>query len=199
MHHPVPEGMSGQQTVDILQKRLELLGANKTGTFSVDCETWQSQLPSQQRLVHVMHNSESPASCFAILDTGNCLVADTPFDLLMQKLRAFYAPKKNVKVETKGQRYELGDFIIKVGSAVLGPNTSFKGILVEVEYCPCLTPSECWNLMKEFTQGFLGAVPDTPNAHLKAKMDTLYTPTDTVMQYLEFFNNFRKTVAAQQR
>ncbi len=40
----VPDGKSGQQTVDMMQRRLEALGATKCGTFSLDCETWQSQL-----------------------------------------------------------------------------------------------------------------------------------------------------------
>ena len=84
------------------------------------------------RVVQVLHNSEQPASCFAVLDTGTCLVADILMDLLMTKLKDFYAPRKNAKLESKGQRFELGDFVIKIGSVVLGQNTSFKGILVEV-------------------------------------------------------------------
>ena len=42
---PVPEGKSGQQMVDLLQKQIELLGAVKSGNFSVDCETYQSLNP----------------------------------------------------------------------------------------------------------------------------------------------------------
>ena len=40
--YPVPEGQSGQQTVDILQKRVEDLGAVKTGNFTVDCDTYST-------------------------------------------------------------------------------------------------------------------------------------------------------------
>ena len=85
----------------------------------------------------MLHNSEQPASCFSVLDTGTCLVADSLFDLLMLKLKGFYVPRKNAKVESRGQRYELGDFLIKIGSVVLGQNTSFKGILVEVGWRDC--------------------------------------------------------------
>ena len=42
VNYPVPEGQSGQQTVDMLQKRVEDMGATKTGNFSVDCETYAS-------------------------------------------------------------------------------------------------------------------------------------------------------------
>ena len=41
----MPEGKSGQQMVDLLQKQIELLGAVKSGNFSVDCETYQSLNP----------------------------------------------------------------------------------------------------------------------------------------------------------
>ena len=48
----------------------------------------------------------------------------------MNKLKNYYQQRKNAKMEAKGQRYELGDFILKVGSASLAG--SFKGIIVEV-------------------------------------------------------------------
>ncbi len=89
-------------------------------------------MAAPQRVIHLMHNSEQPASCFAVLDTGTCLVADSLLDLIIVKLKEFYTSRKNVRVEAKGQRYELADFIIKIGSVVVGQNTSFKGILVEV-------------------------------------------------------------------
>ena len=38
----------------------------------------------------MLHNSEQPASCFAVLDTGVCLVADLPFNLLMLKMKDYY-------------------------------------------------------------------------------------------------------------
>jgi len=90
-----------------------------------------------QRLIHIIHNSEHPASCFASLDTGTILVSDLLFDILMSKLTAaktgresFYQQRKGFRIESRGQRYELWDFIIKIGSVSLASN--FKGILVEV-------------------------------------------------------------------
>lgn len=43
LNFPVPDGLSGQQAVDMIQKKLETLGAEKTGNFAVDSETYQSQ------------------------------------------------------------------------------------------------------------------------------------------------------------
>ena len=40
----LPEGKSGQQAfaIEKLQKRAELMGATKTGTWCVNCETYQA-------------------------------------------------------------------------------------------------------------------------------------------------------------
>lgn len=37
---PVADGKSMQQTVDFLTKKAEFMGAVKTGTFTVDCDTF---------------------------------------------------------------------------------------------------------------------------------------------------------------
>ncbi|CAH1783444.1 unnamed protein product, partial [Owenia fusiformis] len=194
--YPMPDGKSGQQVVNNLQERVEMLGAAKTGTFSVDCETYHATATGANRMVHVLHNSQQPASCFAIVDTGTCLVADNLFDLIMLKLKSYYASRKNSKVESKGQRYELQDFAIKIGSVTIGQTMHFKGILVEVEYLPCMVPGECWHLMHEFMEGFMGIKIDNPPSYLKSKFDSVYTPSDTVQQYLEYFNIARKAVAS---
>ena len=76
------------------------------------------------------------------------LTSDTLFDLLMLKLTNVY--KKKTTIESKGPRFEIGDFIVKLGSVTVGG--VFKGILVEVEYCPCVVPNNCWGILQEFMQ-----------------------------------------------
>jgi len=195
--YAVPDGRSGAQVVDVLQKQVETLGAHKTGNYHIDCETYQSVMlnPSSPKTIHILHNSEHPASCFAILDSGNTLVADTLFNGLMSNLKNFYQARKGAKIESKGQRYQLADFIIKIGSVSLAG--SFKGILVEVEYCPSLVASECWNLMKELLQSIIGAAAENLPHELKSRADEIYTPTFTMLQYLYHFNNFRNKAMSQ--
>nr|CAD7401083.1 unnamed protein product [Timema poppensis] len=91
-----------------------------------------------QRTVHLLHNSEQPASVFSILDTGTKtipLVADGLFDKLMQKMTSMYTSKKQTKIEAKGPRFEIGDFCVKLGSVTMSQN--FKGVLVEKSHCSC--------------------------------------------------------------
>ncbi|KAL1416131.1 hypothetical protein MTO96_006400 [Rhipicephalus appendiculatus] len=93
-----------------------------------------------------------------------CLVADITFDMLMLKMAGIYSAKKSTKIESRGPRYEVADFLVKVGSVSMGP--SFRGILVEVEYLPCVVPSSCWDLMREFLQGFMGSTVQGPPQYL---------------------------------
>lgn len=192
---PYPVDKSGAQTIEYLTKRILDLGATPAGHFLVDCDTCMTtpQL-GQMRTLHVLHNSEMPASVFSILETGNKqipVVADNLFDLLMFKMTPVMNAKKQPKIESKGPRFEYGDFLVKLGSVTMGQN--FKGILVECEYRPCLVPSNCWELIKEFLAGFLGPqVPPRLFNPVHSKANDIYQPLDTIQQYLEHFTKIRK-------
>ncbi|XP_054268789.1 mediator of RNA polymerase II transcription subunit 20 [Macrosteles quadrilineatus] len=195
---PMTESRTGPQTIEFLTKRVLALGAVQNGQMLVDCETYMSvpQL-GPQRTIHVLHNSEQPASVFSLLETGTKtipLIADQLFDMLMLKISPFYTSKKQTKIESKGPRFELGDFLIKLGSVTMSQN--FKGVLVEVEYRPCVIPASCWELMREFLQGFLGScVQSIPPQYFQNRMNEVYQPLDTIHQYLDHFTMYRKTTS----
>lgn len=210
--YPLSEGKTGSQTIEFLTKRILALGAIQAGHFIVDCETYlTAPQHGTSKAVHIFHNSEHPASTFAVLETGTkqiTLVADSLFDLLMLKMTSTYISKKQTKIESKGIRFEYGDFLIKLGSVTMSEN--FKGILIEVEYQPCVIPSNCWELIRELLQGFLGTnIPNTIPGYFTqpsmmtmghpspnhTKQNDIYQPIDTICQYLEHFSNFRKQTA----
>lgn len=200
--YPVPADKTASAVIDLLQKRILNLGASHTGQFLVDCETYFSSpaISNPPKSLHVIHNSEQPATVFSILETPAKAVtftSDTLFDLLLLKLSNVYS-KKN-KIESKGPRFEIGDFLVKLG--VVSTNGNFRGILVEVEYLPCVVLQSCWGLLFEFMQGFLGSVVSNqvPTFLEKKAPNEIYTPVDTVQQYLEHFNNFKKSPSQQQQ
>ena len=122
------------------------------------------------------------------------LTSDTLLDLLMLKLTNVY--KKKTTIESKGPRFEIGDFLVKLGSVTVGG--VFKGVLVEVEYCPCVIINNCWGILQEFMQGFLGScVNNIPPQYFNNKGAETFTPVDTIQQYLEHFNIFRKTAGVR--
>uniref|UniRef100_A0A8U7P2I6 Mediator of RNA polymerase II transcription subunit 20 n=1 Tax=Corvus moneduloides TaxID=1196302 RepID=A0A8U7P2I6_CORMO len=94
------------------------------------------------------------------------------------------------KIESRGTRYQYCDFLVKLGTVTMGP--SARGISVEVEYCPCVIANDCWNLLMEFMQSFMGShTPGIPSV-FGSKHDSAYSPGDTMVQYMELFNKIRK-------
>ncbi|KAJ8872684.1 hypothetical protein PR048_026297 [Dryococelus australis] len=147
-----------------------------------------------QRTVHVLHNSEQPASVFSILDTGTktiSLVADGLFDLLMMKMTSMYTSKKQTKIESKGPRFEIGDFCVKLGSVTMSQN--FKGVLVEVRHSCFFLISNCVTLDKNFLRAFLKFLACSVILCRVAKQQ----PTEKlgkyrlIQQYLRHLNNKR--------
>jgi len=201
--YPGQENKTGPQIIETLTRRIVNLGAQQAGQFLVDCEVHQSVAPQQtggaaaNKQLYILHNSEYPASVFSVLESGTktvSLTSDTLFDLLMLKLTNVY--KKKTTIESKGPRFEIGDFIVKLGSVTVGG--AFKGILVEVEYCPCIVANNCWGILQEFMQGFLGScVSSTAPQHLVNKGSETFSPVDTIHQYLHHFNIFRKTAGVR--
>ncbi len=182
------------QVIELIQKRIVNLGANHTGQFQVDCETYQSSpsLGTPPRTLNVLHNSEQPATVFSILENGEKRVtftSDPLFDLLLLKLSNTY--NKKLRIESKGPRFEIKDFVVKLG--IVSVSGSSKGVLIEVEYLPCCVLQNCWSLLMEFMQGFLGsAITSQVPPILKPRFNENYSPVDTINQYLENFNNFRQ-------
>lgn len=62
----------------------------------------------------------------------------------------------------------------------------------QVEYGPCVVASDCWSLLLEFLQSFLGSHTPGAPAVFGNRHDAVYGPADTMIQYMELFNKIRK-------
>lgn len=87
---------------------------------------------SQNKFIYFIHSTEYPRTTFTVVDPPYvCLVADNTLDTIFTHLKQSYVPRKQLKVEAKGLRYEVrGKYIVKFGSVTFS-NTS-KSIIVEV-------------------------------------------------------------------
>ncbi|KAJ9055422.1 hypothetical protein DSO57_1004281 [Entomophthora muscae] len=72
--------------------------------------------------------------------------SDPNLELLLSKLTNIWVPRQSAQIE--GFIFDLGDFILRAGDLNIG--TSYKGILLEVEYQPCNHPKLRLPLAKEF-------------------------------------------------
>ncbi|KAH9407297.1 mediator complex subunit Med20 [Tyrophagus putrescentiae] len=216
---PINDGLSGPQMVELYTRQLEALGAKKTGTFSVECESYHSNpaitTANETRVLSLITASEYPASAFSIIEksTGSSgsaansssnpsasnnnssttstssssssslansctVVTDSSFEQILTNLALFYSKKVHVRMEVRGQRWTLADFVIKLGTCTMGGNQTFKAI--------------CWDLIKELGQTFVGASIHQPQTHLMARMNELFYPVDAIHQYSEIFTQLRK-------
>lgn len=197
MSYPIPENKSAQQVMESLHKMIDILNAKKCGTFSVDCDTFVASPHIQSaKVLHTFHDTERPKTTFALLDNGQYLLADASnFDLFLQTyLNPVYVCKKTQKIECRGTKFELcdGDFVIRIG-AVTFAQQSFKGIIIDIEYRPCMIPFHCWNLISDVAQHFIASSHvQNPSAYLASKMNESFQPIDNIRQYHEVFNALRK-------
>lgn len=211
---PMNDGLSGPQMVEYYTRQLEALGAKKSGTFSVECECYHSNpaitTANETRVLSLITASEYPASAFSIIEkssgpstsstgtsttssSNSCtVVTDSSIEQILTNLSLFYSKKVHIRMEVRGQRWTLNDFVIKLGSCTLGGGNAFKAVVAEIEYGPCCVPGNCWDLIKELGQTFVGASIHQPQTHLMARMNELFYPVDVIHQYNEIFTQLRK-------
>ncbi|XP_065673849.1 mediator of RNA polymerase II transcription subunit 20-like isoform X2 [Hydra vulgaris] len=192
---PVVEGCTSNQVIDSLKARLGLLGADKAGSWFVECEAFHSVKQNQEnvaKMFYLMHSSECPSLSFSLLENDTCVVAENSINSIISKLSDFYLPRKGSKTEAKGSRFTLGDFIIKIGTITQA--SSFKGVVAEIHYAPCSDPLQCWCILDEFVRDILAVnvtLPSSPKT-LVDKKSNLFSAADTIVQYLEIIKNTKR-------
>lgn len=192
LSYPIPENKSCQQVLESLYKLMDILGAKQSGTFKIDCETFNSATNSQnQKILQLFHDTEFPLTTFSLIDNGvQYLIADGgAFDTIVQTyLSQVYPCKKSQKIESSGKRFELseGDFYVRIGQ-VMQENSTGKGITIEIDFTPCQVPNNCWDIICQVAQNFLpiSQMPPHPDKDL-------FLPIDTIRQYQQIFNKLRK-------
>ncbi|CAF0778045.1 unnamed protein product [Rotaria sordida] len=187
---------SPAEAAEFYLDKLEKGGAKKTRPFQVDLVSYTPLIPNS-KVVHVLSHSEYPASSFAYAEQSNCqmLVADNTFIALMNKLKTLRAFEIRLqKMEARGTRLEYQDFLINLGTVNQSQTT--KGLILEVAYVPMDETRDGYCLIQEFLQSFLNMTKQTIQRlitdqlsnwlrSLKDKKDSEYTPSITLLQYLD--------------
>lgn len=99
--YPLQNKQNAFECIEELSKRCLALGAVSAGQFLVDGDIFENSFNKTK--IHVLHNSEYPASVFSIIDNGQKqipLITDLIFDLLMLKVNPIYTSKKMIKVRS---------------------------------------------------------------------------------------------------
>lgn len=192
LSYPIPENRSSQQVLEYLYKLVDILNAKRCGIYKVDCDTFASAPHIQPpKLLQTFHDTERPLSTFALTDNNQYLVADAAnFDTIIQTyLNQLYTCRKPLKIECTGLKFELceADFVIRIGQVLQDNSSILRGIIIEIEYTPCLVPANCWDIIAQVAQNFLppSQIPNAPTCDI-------FRPVDTIRQYQQTFNSMRK-------
>ena len=196
LSYPIPENKSPQQVLESLYKLMDILNAKRCGTYKIDCETFTSAPHIQPaKVLQLFHDSEKPSTTFALIDHGNeYLMADSSnLDIIVQTyLNQLYPCKKSLKIECTGIKFELSeaDFIIRIGQ-VLHNSSILRSIIIEMDYRPCLVPTNCWDLLSQVAQNFLppSQIPPPPAC-------VPFRPIDGIKQYQQTFNAMMPSCSA---
>ena len=87
----------GQLTTSHIS-RVNTLVSNEIHSYN-NYKTCLLSAANPAHIVHILHCTEYPRSTFAVMDSGNCLVADISFDIIMSHLKGFYVLRKGQKFE----------------------------------------------------------------------------------------------------
>jgi len=186
------ESQSPSQAMDALHTHLTNLQAKKISTWCIDCEQYASTNMSgvANKSFQLIHTTDAEQLSFAITDQGNAIVAERSFDTILTKLMDCYLPNKLTKIEAKGTKWEIGDFLIKTGNVFLGP--SLKSLVLEVEYMPSVLAREAQPLLQEFLGIIASDIIPIPDSLTISTVSVFYQPSDTIAQYVRVFNDCRR-------
>ncbi|PAV92005.1 hypothetical protein WR25_22123 [Diploscapter pachys] len=189
---------SNQPSAKEIERTLEAGGAETVGTYLVDCIPYTPREKMTSNVNYIMHHSNFPQSTFSIApgDRTNFkemarAICDKGFDLIIKNMSSGFEPDNAAKFTISGTEYRFNDFSVRVGSAL--QVSTFKGVVVEVEYEPLFVTTQALTMLNDFMKHFF-------SKHMNSKPDVLedkpkpetYSPMDTMYQYLKIFNAMRK-------
>ncbi|KAL3690662.1 hypothetical protein R1sor_004313 [Riccia sorocarpa] len=147
--------VSSQTLVDVM-KSIESINGVRLGRWQVTASNHrpiqrdQSMPlpPEAARELLGLTFSEVPSKHYFVL-RGEHMVVETHSNMqnIMEKLQLY---RNRLTIFFEGYQYQLGDFQVKAGRAVLAHSENLRGIILEVEYVPVSSIEQTRVLLQEF-------------------------------------------------
>ncbi|ORX95332.1 TATA-binding related factor [Basidiobolus meristosporus CBS 931.73] len=183
---------NGAQSLNMLQERIVKVYHGKiSGRWNLSCKVYRDTNPINKmgtgKLLYLVYHSSYPSSVFSMID-GVIVEADRELDFIVNKLKNIWVTRQNLQVE--GYSFDIGDFVLRAGNIMVG--SSYKGMMIEIEYKPCSIPTQCNDIFSEFLQNVI-----PPGAKYSLETDYKYesvglssetfSPTHTGYHYMNLF------------
>jgi hypothetical protein len=135
------------QTLNDVFKRIDSLHATKSTRWQITASQYRPNVRDQALPVDCAREllgvtfTEAPDKIFFVLRQEHMVVeADATMQAIMERLQVY---RNRLTVLFEGFQYELGDFRVKAGRAVLAPVENLRGIIMEVLFLHILVLVVC--------------------------------------------------------
>mmetsp|Transcript_13202 Transcript_13202/g.17401 ORF Transcript_13202/g.17401 Transcript_13202/m.17401 type:complete len:216 (-) Transcript_13202:185-832(-) len=115
-------------------------------------------LPESNK-VYFISLSDLPERVFVVDDKEEISEVSTTIEEAATKANLYMS---RVRLKIEGQTYQCGDFIINIGSCVMG--STLKNIALEISYSPFLQLNSGLNVINDFLEG-VGEMDNFQEAH----------------------------------
>ncbi|KAJ2349803.1 hypothetical protein IWW50_007131 [Coemansia erecta] len=160
--------------------------------IKIDGATAQAQhrgTASDQSMYLVVRGQGAARRQYFVMASNRVVVETEPeMESMVARLKNLWTPRQTARIE--GYSYEGDDWVIRTGNMMVG--TSYKGLIIEINYLPCSNPEQTRGLMRELLMMILP--PDAqidPNNNVdyrRASLDpSCMTDRHTAYQYVNLF------------
>ncbi|KAI8973604.1 mediator complex, subunit Med20 [Mycotypha africana] len=100
----------------------------------------------ESKLLYQVSLAQQPKHVYCMVEGSVVIEAEKELELILLRLKNLWQLRQSVTIE--GTSYDIGDFTLRVANILLG--STYKGLLLEIEYHPCSTPNRTRQLLEEF-------------------------------------------------
>ncbi|ORX65971.1 hypothetical protein DL89DRAFT_295825 [Linderina pennispora] len=158
----------GTASLGLLQERLlRGLRASLKGRWSLDTRLFRSPhnylelqniknrgTASDKSMYLVVRGQGAARRQFIVMASNRVVVeAEPEMESILLRLKNLWTPRQSARIE--GYSYEGDDWVIHIGNMMVG--TSYKGLVIEINYLPCSNPDQTYGLMRELLMMILPA------------------------------------------
>ncbi|KAI9304484.1 mediator complex, subunit Med20 [Cunninghamella echinulata] len=133
---------------------------------------------------------QQPGQLYCMVDGGVVVEAEKEMESILSRLKNIWQLRQNITIE--GTSFDIDDFTLRVANILIG--STYKGLLLEVDYHPCSVPHVANDLFREFIESIL-----PPTAQLSCEYNynfeqvglsnQEFTFAHTGYQYMMLFRN----------
>ncbi|ORX58064.1 TATA-binding related factor [Hesseltinella vesiculosa] len=146
------------------------LHGKNTGPWSLTVKMYRDANAMQRqgndsKAMHQVALGQRPGQLYCMVDGGVVVEAEKEMESIFTRLKNIWQLRQSITIE--GTSYDIDDFTLRVANILVG--STYKGLLLEIDYHPCTIPRNADDLFREFIASIL-----PPTAQLSCEFDYAY-------------------------